>query len=420
MIKSGQLFKPSKLPNTPGVYLFKRAREILYIGKATSLRNRVRSYFSKDLHATRGEWLVKMMQEATRVAHVQTDSVLEALILEASLIKKYQPKFNAKEKDDSSFYFVVITKEKYARVLLIRGKDLTEYKNSRATIFGPFPHSSEIRTAMKLIRKIFPFRDKCLPRAESRGVSKACFNYQIGLCAGVCNGAISQIDYQNLIKQLKLFFSGKKKSLLKNLQQEMKNLAQAQKFELANQVKRRLFALQHIQDVALIKSENINLANQDSSNQKKFRLEAYDVAHLAGQNAVGVLVVLENGEFNPNQYRKFKLRVAKPGDDLAGLREILERRLKHSEWRLPDLIVIDGGKTQLNLAKKVLQENNPSADGANIKLVSVVKDDRHKAKEILGDKVSAQEQEKQIIKINHEAHRFAIAYHRDKRRKAMF
>ncbi|MEK7650602.1 MAG: GIY-YIG nuclease family protein [Patescibacteria group bacterium] len=411
MIKSGQL---KLLPNTPGVYLFKHAREILYIGKATDLRNRVKSYSGKDLHATRGEWLVKMMQEATRVAYRKTDSVLEALILEASLIKKYQPKYNAKEKDDSSFYFVVITKEKYSRVLLVRGKDLvkTEYKNSK--IFGPFPHSSEIRTAMKLIRKIFPFRDKCKPNPPAGG-GKACFNYQIGLCAGVCNGAISQPDYQKIIKQLKLFFAGKKKSLLKNLQQEMKDLAQTQKFEQAELVKKRLFALQHIQDVALIKSENINLADQNNS-QKKFRLEAYDVAHLAGQSAVGVMVVLENGEFNPNQYRKFKLREAKPGDDLAGLREILERRFNHPEWRLPDLLVIDGGKTQLNLAKKVLQENNLQ----NIKLVSVVKDERHKAREILGDKISAREQEKVIIKINHEAHRFAIAYHRKKRRKALF
>ena len=413
MIKSGQLFKPSKLPNTPGVYLFKRAREILYIGKATNIKNRVRSYFGPDLGKTRGEWLVKMMQEATRVAHVQTDSVLEALILEASLIKKHQPRYNAKEKDDSSFYFVVITKEKYSRVLLVRGKDLAKAEYQKSKIFGPFPHSSEIRTAMKLIRKIFPFRDKCLPRAESRGVSKACFNYQIGLCAGVCNGAISQQDYQNLIKQLKLFFAGKKKSLLKNLKQEMSKLAREQKFELASQVKKRLFALQHIQDVALISAP----VEQE---QKKFRLEAYDVAHLAGQNAVGVMVVLENGEFNQNEYRKFKLREAKPGDDLAGLREILERRFNHPEWRSPDLIVIDGGKTQLNLAKKVLQENNPSADGGKINLVSVVKDDKHKAREILGNKISAQEREREIIKINHEAHRFAIAYHRQKRRKGMF
>lgn len=399
------------LPNAPGVYLFKRGREILYIGKATSLKNRVRSYLSKDLLQTRGEWLVKMMQEATCVTYQETDSVLEALILEASLIKKHQPRYNAKEKDDSSFYFVVITREKYPRVLLVRGKDLTEYQNNKATIFGPFPHSSEIRTALKMVRKIFPFRDKCKPES-----GKACFNYQIGLCPGVCAGEISKSDYQKIIKQLKLFFSGKKKSLLKNLQQEMKSLAQAQKFELAGKVKQRLFALQHIQDVALIKSENINLVQNNHETEKKFRLEAYDVAHMSGQNAVGVMVVLENGEFQQNEYRKFKLREAKAGDDLAGLREILTRRLKHPEWRWPDLVVIDGGKTQLSLAKKVLKENNLE----KTRLVSVVKDDKHKAREIFGDKILASEREREIIKINHEAHRFAITYHRNKRRKGMF
>lgn len=424
MLKSGQL---KNLPNRPGVYLFRRGREILYVGKATNLRNRIKSYLSKDLRQTRGEWLVKMTQEATGVDFHLTGSVLEALILEAGLIKKYQPAFNTRDKDDSSFSFVVITKEEYPRVLLIRGKDLTKGEYHNGKIFGPFPHANEIRTALKLVRKIFPFRDKCVPES-----GRACFNYQIGLCAGVCVGALGEMAYKKIIKQLKLFFAGKKNSLLRNLRQEMQMLARAQEFEQAAVVKKRLFALQHIQDVALIKPENVSenfvdrdndLARQGGA-ENKFRIEAYDIAHLAGQNAVGVMVVLEGGELAPEQYRKFKLRIAKPGDDLAGLREILIRRFNHPGWRMPDLIVIDGGKAQLNLARKILQKHNFQ----NIKLVSVVKDEKHKAREILGDsstplgtgKKLINKLKRDLIKINHEAHRFAIAYHRQKRRKAMF
>lgn len=402
MIKSGQL---KNLLDAPGVYLFRRGREILYIGRATSLRNRVKSYFGKGLAETRGEWLVKMVNEATRVETRPTDSVLEALILEAVLIKKYQPKHNAKEKDGKTFWYVIITEESWPRILLVRGSNLEKYLTS--AVFGPFPHSAEIKTALKIIRKIFPFRDKCKP-----GSSRPCFNYQIGLCPGVCAGVISGSDYQGPIKQIGLFFSGKKGQLLRGLNSEMRRLSRRQMFEEAGKIKKQLFALQHIQDVALIKPENISPRNEKGS----FRLEAYDVAHTSGQNAVGVMVVLESGEMVGDKYRKFKLRTSKAGDDLGSLREILERRFNHPEWPLPNLIVVDGGKNQLNLAKKVLLEN----DLEKIALVSVVKDDKHRAREILGDRMMSVSYEGEIIKANHEAHRFAISYHRQRRSGAMF
>lgn len=401
MLKSGQL---KNLPRTPGVYLFKHAREILYIGKATSLRDRVSSYLKSDVLASRGERIISMMAQATSIDYLETDSALEALILEAALIKKHQPKYNAREKDDSSFWFVVVTREDYPRILLVRGKDLFKYQTNAQ--FGPFPYSGEIRAAMKIIRKIFPFRDKCQPNS-----GKACFNYQIGLCLGICVSKISKQDYRKVIRHVKLLFAGRKTQLLRDLNREMKQLAKAQKFELANQTKKQIFALKHIQDVALIKSESANL----DLAKNKFRLEAYDVAHLGGQNSVGVMAVWQNGELAPDQYRKFKLRNTPAGDDLAGLREILERRLNHPEWPMPDLLVIDGGKTQLNTAKKVLLENGLIG---KVGLVSVVKDETHRAREILGDKSLANQHEVEIIEANHAAHRFAISYHREKRRKA--
>ncbi|MEK7552890.1 MAG: GIY-YIG nuclease family protein, partial [Patescibacteria group bacterium] len=173
-----------KLPDRPGVYFFKRGREILYIGKATSLRDRVRSYFQAEIEQTRGPRLVQMLALATSVSCKTTDSVLEALLLETELIKKHQPKYNSKAKDDKSFWFVVITADPWPRVLTVRGKDLS--KQSTRDVFGPFPNAAELKAALKIIRKIFPWRDYCEPHS-----GQACFNYQLGRCPGVCVGAIT-------------------------------------------------------------------------------------------------------------------------------------------------------------------------------------------------------------------------------------
>jgi excinuclease ABC subunit C len=172
------------LPDTPGCYFFRDAdNKILYIGKATSLKSRVRSYFDTDLINTRGLKVVSMVKAASSVTFTETQSVLEALILEAQLIKQHQPYFNTKEKDDKSFYGVVITKEDFPRVLLVRMRDLEKKVpvELQKYIFGPFTNGNSIKEALKITRKIFPFRDKC-----EIGQSKPCFNAQLGLCPGVC------------------------------------------------------------------------------------------------------------------------------------------------------------------------------------------------------------------------------------------
>ena len=181
----------SKLPDSPGVYLFKRGKNILYIGKATSLKDRVRSYFSKDIAETRGPLIVKMLSEFQTIDHIKTDSVLEALILEAHLIKKYQPEANVAQKDNKSFNFVVITKEDFPRVLTVRSRELLiNNPYDIAHSFGPFPNGGQLKEALKLVRKLFPYRDKCTPASELKPNQKPkpCFNRQIGLCPGVCSG----------------------------------------------------------------------------------------------------------------------------------------------------------------------------------------------------------------------------------------
>src|SRR3989344_5407330 len=147
-----------KLPEKPGIYMFKKGEKILYIGKATSLRNRVSSYISKRLFEMRGPLLEKMVKEANNISWKVTDSVLEALILEANLIKKHQPPYNTKEKSDKSFNYVVITKEKFPKVIIVRGSNIKNRVFKK--VFGPFPNGIQLREAIKLIRRIFPLDRK--------------------------------------------------------------------------------------------------------------------------------------------------------------------------------------------------------------------------------------------------------------------
>jgi excinuclease ABC subunit C len=401
-----------KLPDSPGVYFFKKGMRILYVGKATSLRDRARSYFSADIIASRGPLIKKMLDEASSVDIIKTDSVLEALILEANLIKKHQPPYNTKEKDDKSFNYVVITKEDFPRVLVVRGKELEKWSKQEKYILGPFPHGGIFKDALKIIRKIFPFRDKCksciIPR-ESAGC-KPCFDRQIGLCPGVCTGETTKREYQKTIRNIKLFFEGKKPRLIKKLEKEMKTYAKRQEFEKAGRIKRTIFHLKHIQDVSLIRKEF--KSRQGQSLPEGFRIEAYDIAHISGTSAVGAMVAAENGEMKKSDYRKFKIKSERKRSDTDMLKEILRRRLNHREWRLPNLIVVDGGEAQINAAGKALKEY-----GFSIPVVSVVKDERHKPKNILGGFRYRGKYEREIVLANGEAHRFAAAYHRKLRQK---
>ena len=418
-----ETLKNKNLPDTPGVYFFYgKNGEILYIGKATSLKDRVKSYFGADIFETRGPLIEKMVSEATDIGFTPADSVLEALILESSLIKKHQPPYNTQEKDDKSFNYVVITDEDFPQVFLMRGRNLLMSKDGKTisgipsrkkipikleTVFGPFAQGGILKEAMKIVRKIFPFRDnKCTPFLNQKGLIKPCFSCQIGLCPGVCTGEISKNDYLKIIRNIKLFFEGKKKTLVKTLEKEMKFYSKKQEFEKADKVKRTVFNLNHIQDVSLIKEEL-----KVFSGETKFRIEAYDIAHISGESVVGVMTVVENSELAKSEYRKFK--IYKPSaNDTASLKEVLERRLKHLEWNLPNIIVVDGGKAQKNVAEEVLKQNN-----LNIVVVGVTKDQYHRPINVIGDQKIIGSLKDDILIANNEAHRFAITFHRKLRGK---
>lgn len=405
------------LPDTPGVYFFRDTEgNILYIGKATSLRDRVRSYFNPDLMKSRGLRLVSMITAAHTVTYQTTESVLEALLLESKLIKDNVPPYNAKEKDNRSFTCVVITKEEFPRVLAMRTREYEKRFTKKDTIavYGPFASLTQLRDAMKIIRRMFPYRDRCEVRGagsdeeiRSQQVEdqvrkrSACFNAQLGLCPGVCTGAISKEEYKRHISNIQKLFEGKKTELKKDLEKQMKDHAKKHAFEKAAQVRNTLFALDHIKDISLIKDDEI-VSFKDSA----FRVEGYDVAHIFGTDRVGVMTVIEGKEKMTDEYRKFKLP-ERTNDDYAGLHEIILRRFGHKEWRYPDLIVIDGGVGHKQTAEKIL-----AGLGLLIPVVSVVKDERHKPKDILGASLHVDNHKKEILLVNAEAHRFAIGYHK--------
>ena len=445
--------KKYALLDEPGVYFFYQGSKILYIGKATSLKDRIKSYFVGDLGESRGPRLVKMLELADKIKWQATGSVLEALLLETALIKKHQPKYNAREKDDKSYNYLVITKEVYPRVIVVRGRDLdkrgldadktrihpVEYSKllHRASadnsvrhpmshrnvpgpisnIYGPFPSGRDLKIALRLIRKIFPWRDRCTPtRVSPRSllgetrVGKPCFERQIGLCPGVCSGAISPKDYAKIIAKLRLIFSGRFEALKTKLETEMKMAAKHQAFERAGDLKKKLFALEHIQDVALLSHKS------DSKETSKLRLEAYDIAHLSGTNTVGGLVVWQDGQFSPADYRHFKIKNLASGqiDDLKNLAEILTRRLAHLEWPLPDLIIVDGDERIRQVAEKICRAHNLVTP-----VVAVKKDTHHKAAQLLGPSDLIRDYHQAIVLANAESHRYTLSFHRKKRRQML-
>lgn len=445
-------FKKLKIPDSPGVYSFIKDGQTLYIGKATSLQERLRSYFNPDLMATRGRRIVNMVAVADKIEFEKADSVLEAFIRETELIKKYQPITNSLSKDNKSFNFVVITDEEFPRVLVERGRNLemAEAYMTPKYVFGPYPYGAELREAMKILRRIFPYRDNCIPASElpPHKEPKGCFNYSIGLCPGVCAGVISRKEYLKIINNIRLFFQGKKSKVISNLKKEMMTHAKKQEFELANLVKKTLYSIEHIKDISMIKREredqtqmreNFQNMQEDWSGeeaQKRIRIESYDIAHMAGQDMVGVMCVMTDNELDKSQYRKFIIKDFKASNDTGALKEVLRRRLQHGEWALPDIIVVDGGIAQLHAVEEAVSaffknatQEFPEKFSESFfehelpAVISVVKDNAHKAREILytsadeilinsiSNKVSSQK----VFELNAETHRFAITFHKKKR-----
>jgi excinuclease ABC subunit C len=441
MKKSNITDKIKDLPQTPGVYFFRDASgKILYIGKATSLRSRVQSYFRGA--DNRGPWIEKMVSLVEDIKVQETDSVLEALILESNLIKKHLPKYNTMEKDDKSFAYFVITQEEFPRVIILRKTDLDRAAGHRlgafeaklpsrikdvavGKVYGPYLSKYQMEVALKIIRRIFPFH------ALKQKTEKGCLDFQLGRCPGPYAGAISKEDYKKNIRAIAMILEGKKKRLAATMKKEMKEAAKQKEFEKAAEIRNKIYALNHIRDVALVtrdfERESPVISNQSLVTScglpvTDFRIEAYDISNISGQNAVGSMVVFENGEPDKSQYRKFKIKTIEGSDDVGSMKEVLSRRF-NNDWPMPDLILLDGGQGHLNMAEKLLHEEL----GLAVNIVAVAKGPTRKKLDIRSDanlRMNPNLQIGQILKndnliksIMDEAHRFAITFHRKLRRK---
>ncbi len=396
--------KKYNLPELPGVYFFNNKKgEKIYIGKATNLNDRIKSYFVNNLMQTRGPLLVKMITESESVSFQETDSVLEALILEAGLIKKYKPLYNSKGKDDKTYQYIVITAEDYPRVLIVRAKNLNDFikKNKIRSQFGPFPNVRQLKTALLILQKIFKFYDtkKTLRKTDANRQANHKINFYRQL--GLYPKEHDKIEYNKSIKELETFLNGKKQLLLKQLEKEMKYHAEKQEFEQAAKIRDKIYSLEHIVDVALIKDESIEGAGQD------VRIEAYDVSHWQGKNMVGVMVVIEDGMVKTEDIRRFKIKDIEKSDDVAATGQLVTRRLKHREWTYPNIIVVDGSWAQKRAVEQIVRSHN-----FKIPVLGVVKDNKHRPKQIIGQAKLIKKYKKLILLANHEAHRQVIRFHR--------
>mgnify|MGYP006412102185 CR=1 FL=1 len=427
--------KNNELPDSPGVYFyFDKKDKLLYIGKATSLKRRVGSYFTKA-HDRR---IAELVGKIARIDYIKTPSVIEALVLEANQIKAHKPKYNILQRDDKSFLYLMITNEDYPRPLLMRGHELKKLginpfrpeltkkdKKQFLRVFGPYTSSKSLRTALDLVRRTIPWSD-CQP-PEVTHKYRPCFNAQIGKCAGVCGGLVEKREYKKIIRRLTLFFDGKKKQLLRELKREMLRASVQLRFEQAGKLKRQIFSLDHIQDVALVSREESNLPYVETDTEGSInlngRIEAYDISNISGAHAVGSMVVFEHGKPAKALYRKFKIKGVEGPNDVAMMEEVMRRRLRRAQihpkaWPLPEIMVIDGGKPQVNRVQKVLDEM-----GMNVPIVGLAKGFDRKQDRMVYDRTNeellrvARRGKDLFQKARDEAHRFAIRYHRKLRSK---
>ena len=422
--------KVKNLPDAPGVYMFRdSAGKLLYIGKATSLKKRVGSYFLKA-HDNR----IQAMVDQVASIHINTTrSALEALLLEAQLIKKYLPPYNILEKDDKTFASIAITDEPIPRVIVTRPTHKEKVKLKY--IYGPYTNAATAYTAIKLIRRIFPFHTEPLPSSPlNKGEGKRrhhpplfkggsggfCFDAKIGLCPGVCGGTISMAQYRKSLAQLRLFLEGKRERVIASLNREMKTASKQQHYERAAQIRDTLHALEHIRDVALLTTNEFGaqprtVTSRTHSYYLPHRVEAYDISHVSGEDAVGSMVVFTNGKIDSNQYRHFKVRGKPTPDDTRMMKEILDRRLNHPEWPYPDLLLIDGGSPQLHAAQQVLRARN-----LTIPVAALAKGPERKRADLYSaDPAAKLIPRTLLVHLREESHRFAIRYHRLLKRKGL-
>lgn len=356
-LMNDQLAKKLKaLPAEPGVYFHKSTSgEVIYVGKAASLRNRVRQYFQASrLHDAKTDALVA---EITDTEWITVETELDALFLESEMIKRYKPRYNILLRDDKSQLYVRIPLgDAYPSVTFTRGP-----LDDGATYFGPYYNGWAVKKALRYLRRVFPYSvHETLPK-------RLCLQYHIGLCPGVEAQMISSSDYKESLKKLLRYLRGERKALMSEIERDMKRAAKDHQFEEAARLRNRLRDLKELQKQIVFGDREFMDISKDQGlaglqtllglRATPRRIEGYDISHMSGTNNVASMVVMTNGLADKSQYRKFKMQL--PGnDDFGHMRETMRRRFseKHDDWPRPDLIMIDGGKGQLSAAMGVVRE----------------------------------------------------------------
>ena len=391
------------IPGLPGVYLMKDKKgTILYIGKAMSLRKRVSSYFRRDPNIS-GRIKI-MVGKVADISFFVTASEAEALITESAFIKKHKPRYNVALKDDKSYPYLKLTaNEDFPRLFITRRKT-----NDGALYYGPYTDVKLLRQALIIMKKIFVLRS-C-----ARLPKKVCLDYHIGQCYGPCVQAVSKKAYGDIVRQLKLFLSGKRIKLISELSKKMQKASVSRDYERAAAIRDRMAALSVIpKPESRPYDEIIALMHLLNMRRAPRRIEAYDISNISGKEAVGSLVTFVDGKPSKNDYRKFKIRDVKNIDDYGMMQEVIRRRyerVKKERAPCPDLIIVDGGKGQLNAARSVLSE----LGFERIPVIGIAKRFEHiflrnrKEPVIFSQRSSVL---RLFQRLRNEAHRFAIGYH---------
>lgn len=426
-------------------------KEIIYVGKAKDLKSRVSSYFTSPNGL--GPKTRALVEQIDKIKIVEVESEVESLLLEAFYIKKYRPRYNIRLVDGKAYPLIRISMEdRYPVVSLSRHMD-----HPKSLYFGPFPNPGSVRLVLRTIRRIFPFVS--VPH-HSKG---KCLYYHLGLCP--CPPAFDSPEfyksYRQTIRRIVKMMQGESKSLVKELEKERDEAAKQEAFEQAQVLQKKINALQLItepvhrpfeydvnpnlrEDLRYRELEGLRkaLTEQGLRVNELSRIECYDISNIQGTNATGSMVVLTNGEVDKSQYRKFKIKKDGKPNDFAMMQEMLERRLKHTDWQEPSLIIVDGGKGQLSSALEAMEQV-----GRYIPVVGLAKreetiiipvtqqfyhPEEREIPETTKFKLYGENEEHfvevslpknspslhLVQRIRDEAHRFAITYHRKLRGKA--
>lgn len=408
--------KLNKLPDSPGVYFHKNKNgEVIYVGKAAVLKNRVRQYFQNSKKDPKTEALVS---EIFDTDWIKVDTEMDALFLESEMIKRYKPKWNILLRDDKTVIYIKITMNEEVPYLSFTRTPTDD----KATYIGPFYGKLAVEKAVRILRRVFPYYTKPY-------TGKKTLNTDLGLTPGIEINKSTPAEYKKTLKKLIRYLEGDREKLLKDLEKEMKSASKSGNFEEAATARDELMGLKELKKKIVFSSEEFLDISSDqalSDLQKMLnlskpprRIEGYDISHQSGTNAVGSMVVFINGVATRENYRKFKIR-GSGSDDLKSMAEVISRRLKHKEWEYPDLIVLDGGITQVNavlpllipLGIPVIGRDKSGNHAKSADVVIIVK-----GKLIKLDKTS--HVARLIARIDEESHRFAITYHTLLKRKSM-